>query len=145
VIKGMLLAVPLLALSLTAYLVGRVIKDQLIVMKWIIFSGIVLAGIAIICFPLAERPFFLLAIFFVCCIGIGAALPCLDSMITKSLKKSVRGSVISIYSAMRFVGIAAGPPATAFFMKQNIFWFVGLLVVLALGASVLAFRHIDPE
>lgn len=145
VIKGMLLAVPLLALSLTAYIVGRVIKDQLIVMKWIIFSGIVLAGIAIISFPLAKRPFFLLAIFFVCGIGIGAALPCLDSMITKSLKKSVRGSIVSIYSAMRFVGIAAGPLVTAFLMKQHIFWFVGLLTIFALGASVLAFRHIDPE
>src|SRR5699024_2995949 len=70
VTKGMLLAVPLLALSLTAYLVGRAIKDRLTLMKWIIFSGIVLAGAAIMVFPLAKRPFFLLTIFLVCGIGI---------------------------------------------------------------------------
>jgi len=145
VIKGMLLAVPLLALSLTAYLIGRIIKDRLTLMKWIIFAGIVLAGVAIIIFPLSERPFFLLTTFLVCGVGIGAALPCLDALITKSLKKSVRGTIISIYSAMRFVGVAAGPPVTAFLMKKHIVWFVGLLAVFALAAGVLSFRHIDPE
>lgn len=145
VMKGMLLAIPLLALSLTAYIIGRIIKDRLTLMKWIIFAGIVLAGLAIIIFPLSDRPFFLLTTFLVCGVGIGAALPCLDALITKSLKKSVRGSIISIYSAMRFVGVAAGPPVTAFLMKKHIVWFVGLLAIFALAAGVLSFRHIDPE
>src|SRR5690625_3098271 len=90
VIKGLLLAVPLLALSLAAYLMGRIIKDRLRLMKWLIFSGIILAGLAIGFFTMATGPFYLLAVFLVVVIGIGAALPCLDALITKSLKKSVR-------------------------------------------------------
>lgn len=145
IMKGLLLAIPLLALSLTAYLIGRIIKDRLKLMKWIIFSGIVLASIAIMVFPLSERLFFQLMIFLICGIGIGAALPCLDALITKSLKKSVRGTIISIYSAMRFVGVATGPPATALLMEHHIGWFVGLLIFFSVIAGILSFWAINPE
>lgn len=73
------------------------------------------------------------------------ALPCMDSLITESLDKTVRGAVTSIYSSMRFIGVAAGPPAIAVLMKQNIFWMVSLLTLFALAAGFLAFRNIDPE
>src|SRR5690625_2676151 len=127
------------------YLIGRIIKDRLTLMKWIIFAGIVLAGVSIIIFPLSERPFFLLTTFLICGIGIGAALPCLDALITKSLKKSVRGTIISIYSAMRFVGVATGPPATALLMEHHIGWFVGLLIFFSVIAGILSFWAINPE
>ena len=45
--KGFLLAIPLAALCIASFTAGKVIKDSLIRMKWITFSGIVLAGAAV--------------------------------------------------------------------------------------------------
>src|SRR5690625_1407810 len=42
--KGVLLAIPLLALALASYITGKKIKDDLQVMKWVSFSGICMTG-----------------------------------------------------------------------------------------------------
>src|SRR5690625_3397179 len=142
--KGGLLAIPLLALSIAAYTTGKIIKDHLKRMKWITFTGIVLTGLSVAVIPFTEKPFYLLAIFLLCGTGIGMALPCLDALITGSFEKSVRGIMTSIYSAMRFIGVAAGPPAVALLMKQDIFWMVSIFSVTALAAGILAYRNINP-
>lgn len=143
--KGLLLAVPLLALSIASFISGRKIKDNLVMMKWITFVGIVLTGCSVAVIPFMDHPVYLLTIFLVCGTGIGMSLPCLDALITESMKKNVRGVITSIYSAMRFIGVASGPPVIALMMKQNIIWMVSLLTIFALGAGLLAYRNIKPE
>src|SRR5699024_9511093 len=88
--KGFLLAIPLLALSITSYVTGKAIKDHLQVMKWLTFIGIVLAGIAVAVISFMTHFIYLLFIFLICGVGIGMALPCLDSLITKSIEQNVR-------------------------------------------------------
>ncbi|MFD2130148.1 MFS transporter [Pseudogracilibacillus auburnensis] len=143
--KGLLLAIPLLALSIASYVTGKKIKDNLTLMKWITFIGIVFAGCSVAVISFMDHFIYLLIIFLICGAGIGMALPCLDSLITKSLDKTVRGAITSIYSSMRFIGVAAGPPAVAVLMKQNIIWMVCILTFFALGAGFLAFKNINPE
>lgn len=142
--KGFLLAIPLLSLSTASYVAGRKIKDHLKVMKWVTFIGIVIIGISVAVIPFTKNYIFLLSIFLICGIGIGMALPALDALITESLEEKIRGVITSFYSAMRFVGVAAGPPVIALMMKQNIIWMVSLLTLFALGAGVLAYRNINP-
>lgn len=143
--KGLLLAIPLLALSIASYVTGKRIKDNLRVMKWVTFVGIVLAGGAVAVISFMSHFVYLLFIFLICGTGIGMALPCLDSLITKSIEETIRGAIMAMYSSMRFIGVAAGPPVVALLMKQNIFWLVALLSIFALVAGFLAFRQIDPE
>lgn len=143
--KGLLLAIPLLALSVASYVTGKKIKDNLRVMKWVTFVGILLAGGAVAVISFMTHFIYLLFIFLICGTGIGMALPCLDSLITKSIEETIRGAIMAMYSSMRFIGVAAGPPVVALLMKQNIFWLVALLSVFALVAGFLAFRQIDPE
>lgn len=145
VMKGFLLAIPLLALAIASFVAGKVIKDNLVVMKWMTFFGIVLSGVSVAFISFMDHFISLLAIFLVCGIGIGISLPCLDSLITKSLEKSVRGIITSIYSAMRFIGVAAGPPVIAVLMKVHLLWIVSLLAFLALVAGFLAFKNIQPD
>src|SRR5699024_4954498 len=76
--KGVLLAVPLLALSIASFVTGRKIKDQLNVMKWVTFIGIILTGASVAVIPFTDQPIYLLTIFLICGTGIGMALPCLD-------------------------------------------------------------------
>lgn len=143
--KGLLLAIPLLALSLASYIAGKKAKGNLQVMKWVTFIGIVLTGCSVAVISFMEHFIYLLLIFLICGTGIGMALPSLDALITESLEKHVRGVITSIYSSMRFIGVAAGPPVVAILMKQNIFWIVSLFTLFALGAGVLTFRNINPE
>lgn len=143
--KGLLLAIPLLALSIASYITGKKIGDNLQVMKWVTFTGIVLASVSVAVISFMSHFVYLLIIFLICGTGIGMALPSLDALITKSIDASIRGAITSIYSSMRFIGVAAGPPVIAVLMEQKIIWIVLLLTICALVAGVLAFRNIDPE
>ncbi|WP_430784812.1 MFS transporter [Virgibacillus flavescens] len=143
--KGLYLAVPLAALCLASFITGKKIEDNLVMMKWITFGGIVLAGSSIVAIRFSEQFVYLIVVFLFCGIGIGAVLPCLDSLITESIQKEIRGTITSIYSSARFVGVAGGPPAVALLMKQDLTWLVSLLGFLALIAAYLAFKNIKPE
>lgn len=143
--KGLLLAIPLLSLSIASYVTGKKIGDNLQVMKWVTFIGIVLASVSVAVISFMSHFVYLLIIFLICGTGIGMALPSLDALITKSIDTSIRGAITSIYSSMRFIGVAAGPPVIAVLMKEQIVWMVLLLTICALVAGVLAFRNIDPE
>lgn len=143
--KGLYLAIPLAALCLASFVAGKKIKDDLIMMKWITFAGIVVAGTAVVAVRFSDALIYLLIVFLICGIGIGAVLPCMDALITESIKKNVRGTITSMYSSARFVGVAGGPPAIALLMKQNLTWLVSLLSILALIAAILAFKTIKPE
>lgn len=143
--KGLYLAIPLAALCLASYITGRKIKDNLVVMKWVTFAGILVAGCGVIAVRFSEQLVYLLIVFLICGIGIGAVLPCMDALITVSIKKSVRGTITAMYSSARFVGVAGGPPAVALLMKQNLTWLVSILAILALIAAYLAFKKIKPE
>src|SRR5690606_8578066 len=114
---------------------GKWIKDSLPKMKWITFFGIVLMGGMIITALLSKKFIFLITVFALCGIGIGAALPCLDAILTQSIEKEMRGTITSIFSSMRFAGVAAGPPVIAIMMNQGnksmIFLLAGLSAVSA--------------
>src|SRR5699024_11833914 len=110
---------------------GNELKGSLICMKWVAFNGIINAGVVVVIIPFLKHSIYFLAIFFICGAGIGMALPALDALITESLDKRVRGSVSAIYSAMRFAGVAAGPPVAALLMKYHMIWMSALLVVFA--------------
>lgn len=145
VIKGFLLAIPLFALATTSYITGKAIKDDMKKMKWLIVIGIIIAGISTIGILMMKNYIFLLAVFFICGAGIGMTLPCLDSIITENIDKDIRGAVTSLYSAMRFVGVATGPPIIALLMKTERYWMVFLFTLLALIAVFLAWKKIYPK
>lgn len=140
IIKGFLLAIPLFALATASFVTGKTIKNYQKRMKWLIFIGIILAGVSTLAILVMEHYIFLLAIFFICGAGIGIALPCLDALITENIEKTVRGAVTSIYSAMRFIGVAAGPPVIAVLMDKKTIWMVLLFTFLALVAGFFALK-----
>ena len=143
--KGLLLAIPLLALSIASYITGKKIGNDIVKMKWIIFIGTVISGASVTVLSLERHFIYVIIIFLVCGAGIGIALPCLDALITNSLEKNVLGAITSIYSAMRFIGVAAGPPIIAILMKKTLISIVILFTCLAIITAILAFVCIKPE
>jgi MFS transporter, ACDE family, multidrug resistance protein len=142
--KGILLAIPLGALCLTSFITGKIIKKNKVLMKWITFSGIVAAALSIAALWFSIKLWFLIIMFLIAGVGIGAGLPCLDTFITEGIEKEERGTISSIYSSMRFIGVAAGPPIIALLMKQSSSWIFILLSGLSVIAAFVALKTIRP-
>ncbi|ENQ3076981.1 MFS transporter [Bacillus sp. WLY-B-L8] len=143
--KGLVLAMPLASLSLTSYITGKKIGDKKSVMKWCICAGFVILGITLI-IPIFFKNIYIIIISLVISgIGVGVALPSLDALVTEGVEKEQRGSITSLYSSMRFVGVAAGPPLFAMLMKGPDNYIFYLSIFFALLGAILAFTFIKPE
>lgn len=141
--KGFLLAVPLGALCLASFITGKIIKENKVLMKWIIFAGSVLTSISVAILSFSDGMWFMLILFIFGGIGIGIALPCLDALITSGIEKEERGTITSIYSSMRFIGVAAGPPIMAILMKhaeQSLFYVLSGVTIVAIIATFMAIK-----
>jgi MFS transporter, ACDE family, multidrug resistance protein len=142
--KGLFLALPLGALCLASFIAGKAIKKNKVLMKWLTFGGIIAAAVCILALWFSIKLWFMLTMFLIAGIGIGIGLPCLDALITEGIEKEERGTISSIYSSMRFIGVAAGPPIIALLMKQATHWIFITLSGLSIIAALVALIAIKP-
>ncbi|MNO04208.1 Bacillibactin exporter [compost metagenome] len=66
-------------------------------------------------------------------------------MITGSVEKEQRGMITSLYSSLRFLGVAAGPPLFELMMNRSDMLVFITVSVLALIALTLVFFLVKPE
>lgn len=144
ILKGAVLAIPLAALCLASYLTGKWIKSNGKLMKWIIFTGVVAAGVVTIALYFSKGIVFMMAVFLIAGVGIGAGLPCLDSLVTSNMEKDVRGTITSLLSAMRYVGVAAGPPVVAILLRVDFIWLIVTFAGTAFIAALLTLKFVKP-
>ena len=141
--KGFLLAIPLGALCIASFITGKFIKENKILMKWLIFFGSLLSAVSIAILSFSNGMWYMLILFIFGGIGIGVTLPCLDALITNGIEKEERGTITSIYSSMRFIGVAAGPPIVAILMKHAenfLFYILSGVTALAIIATFMAIK-----
>lgn len=145
VLKGAVLAIPLLGMVITSYTTGSLIKKKGLLIRWLMNIGLVMMTLA-----LAATIFFFKNIYVfiglltVSSIGTGLLLPCLNTMITGSVQKSERGMITSLYNSLRFLGVAFGPPLFGWMMDISdrvVFITVSSLSLVTLG---LVFFLIKP-
>lgn len=145
IIKGLIMAIPLLFLSAASFITGSKIGSNKVLMKWIIFSGSLIVAASVAWIGFVESLVLIIAIFSVASIGIGCALPCLDSLITEGVQKENRGTISSFFSGARLVGVALGPPLISLLigwdLKIAFFVLAGTGVISALSA----FFFIKPQ
>lgn len=110
ILKGSILAIPLLFMTTTSYITGSKIGKNMPLMKKLIILGLLLmtASFASLIFFESLIPFF--SVLVVSSIGTGLVLPCINSFITGSVPTDRRGFVTSLYGSVRFLGVAIGPP-----------------------------------
>ncbi len=147
IIKGLYLAVPLLFLCLTSYITGKLIGKSKNKMKWVIVLGSLMSSIAFLPLLFSEGKWVIIGIFSIAGIGMGAALPCLDALITEGIEKEHRGTVTSIYSSMRFTGVALGPPIVALIEPMTIFIIFIILSIFSclIGMFLIKIPVSDPH
>lgn len=117
--RGLIVAIPLLILSITSFVVGKIIGKEKNLMKWVVVSGNTLAIVSLIVLSFWDNLVFSTIIISFVGIGIGAVLPCLDALVTGGIEKPHRGTITALYSGMRLLGVAIGPPVAALLVKSG--------------------------
>ncbi|HEX7063438.1 MAG TPA: MFS transporter [Bacillales bacterium] len=141
--KGFILAAPLLALSTASFITGRKIGQNKPLMKKLTLIGCLLLTSSIFTVGFIEQIALFTGVFVAGGVGIGLVLPCLDAFITEGIEKEQRGTVSSIYSSMRFIGVALGPPLFAVLMKfshQMLFFTITGVCIVAVLFALLAIK-----
>lgn len=143
--KGFFLALPLGALCLSSFISGKIIKKNKVLMKWLTFGGILAAALSIAALWLSVKLWYMLSMFLISGVGIGICLPCLDTLITEGVEKKERGTITSLYTSMRFIGVAAGPPIIALLMKGANHWIFIIMSSISILAALIAMFAIKPQ
>ncbi|MGX6443410.1 MFS transporter [Neobacillus sp. K501] len=141
VLKGAILAIPLLFMTTTSYITGSKIGKKMKLMKTLIILGLLLmtSSFAALVFFKNLVPFF--SVLVISSIGTGLVLPCINSFITGSVPTDRRGFVTSLYGSVRFLGVAIGPPIFSTLMEWSrtgmFFITAGLTLLCALLCMIL--------
>ncbi len=142
IIKGALLAVPVLFMSTTSYITGTLIKKQIALMKILVLTGLTLIALSLGILPFFRNIYVFFTGISIAGVGTGLVLPCLNMLITSATDSEERGMVTSLYGSVRFFGVAFGPPIFGWLMDLGqpiMFWSAS---ALAAFAAVIAFFFI---
>jgi ACDE family multidrug resistance protein len=136
-IRGLLLAVPVLVMAVTAFILGTVmVKKMTKILKWGAVIGLFLVAAGLIVFCLCKNVTLFTLAAALLGLGTGAVLPSLNTLITSAAPKAERGIVTCLYGTVRFFGVALGPPLFGYaekFSKPPVFFSTaGLCVLLGL-------------
>lgn len=144
VLKGIILAIPLLVMVTTSYLTGANIGKDMEKMKKLMVIGFLCMTVSYGLLIFFEKIVLFLLVLSLSSFGAGLNLPCVNSLITGAVGKERRGFVTSLYGSVRFIGVAIGPPVFARLMDwSRTGMFLSLSIyVLIVGVLVLLFIHV---
>ncbi|WP_080837269.1 MFS transporter [Cohnella massiliensis] len=143
--KGFILAIPLFGMVTAAYVTGHIIKKNGVLIRWMMNIGLVLMTVSLaLTIWLNQNIYVFIGLLTTSSIGTGMLLPCLTTMITGIVEKTERGMLTSLYSSLRFFGVALGPPLFGWMMgisDRTVFISVSILAAVTL---VLVFLFVKP-
>lgn len=140
VLKGLILAIPVLAMTVTSYVTGLVAQKKAKLHKPLVVIG---TGILAISMGIAaifnQNTYVMVAALVLAGIGTGMVLPCLNTMITSSCNIDERGMITSLYGGVRFFGVALGPPVFGLLMDKSV---AIMFVVPAILTAIVALLNL---
>lgn len=141
--KGLIIAIPVLAMTITSSLVGFFITRSAGLSKILVCLGLgLVSGASFLLVFFKERAFLLVATMVIAGIGTGMALTSLNSFVTGASGKEERGMITSLYGSVRFLGVAAGPPTFGFLMEKSL----GLTFLLpAIWTGLVGLLNLFPK
>lgn len=145
VIKGGFLAIPLLVMSITAYVTGLIIKKKLKLMRMFVIVGMFLLSLSYVLASFVKGAYALISILVIGSLGTGLILPCLNSMIVGAVQKAERGMITSLYSGVRFIGVAVGPPVFTWLLGISRTVMFYSIAGLSLVFGIIAIFFLKPK
>ncbi|MEK3901855.1 MULTISPECIES: MFS transporter [unclassified Paenibacillus] len=143
--KGFVLAIPLALLCLASYGSGKIIGKNKPLMKWLGFGGMALLTASMLVTGFSQNIYFMVGLLSLGGIGIGVVLPCMDALITEGIEKENRGTITSLYSSMRFIGVALGPPVVSLLMNRGHWVLFGTMAGVGAVGGLLSFFAVTPS
>ncbi|MFC4322768.1 MFS transporter [Litchfieldia salsa] len=146
-IKGAILAIPLLFMTTTSYFTGSKIGKNMPLMKKLIIFGLGFMTISFSTLIFFESLVPFIAILVISSVGTGLVLPCINSLITGSVDASKRGFVTSLYGSVRFLGVAVGPPIFGWLMawSRTGMFLITASLTLVVGLLCMALIHVKKK
>jgi len=144
IIKGLILAIPLMGMVTTSFTTGAKIKQDKQLMRRLMLIGLSLLVISTAIVAFFKQIYIMVGLLTLGSIGTGLLLPCLNTLITGAVSKSERGMITSLYNSLRFLGVAVGPPIFGWLMEishRTLFFSVTGLAAFTL---ILTFFLIKP-
>lgn len=134
--KGLILAIPLGAMAATSYFTGAYLQKRQRLTKPAVVAGFTLGAAGLLLVPLLRANWSFFVGITLLGFGTGLVLPGLNTLVTSAADSAERGMITAVYGAVRFFGVAMGPPLYGWLMgkgKYLPFWVSGTLV----GATAL--------
>jgi len=141
VMKGFILALPVLASAVTAFVSGTYL--QKLGRRWLVVGGLGLITLVLASLAVIDNPYYLYGAIFLIGVGSGLSLATLNVLVTSSVSLPQRGMITSDYGAVRFFGVAMGPPIFGILMDLGTGVLFGAAAVLGLAAATTALVFID--
>ncbi|HLO04328.1 MAG TPA: MFS transporter [Symbiobacteriaceae bacterium] len=139
--KGFWLAGPVGSMCVTSFITGIVLQKKPDLLKPLIGVGLGLILTGLLLMALLTADWALITGIIMSGVGTGLQLPGLNNLITSAAAAEQRGAVTALYGAVRFFGVAIGPPVVGLLMAKSErlpFWIEVALVVTAIIALFLA-------
>lgn len=144
--RGLLIAIPVLAMAITSYVSGTVLQNQMSrLLRPIIAGGCGLFAVSLGTAAVLASPTASLIAMFWMGVATGATLPALNTLITSSSPHETRGLTTAFYGTVRFVGVAFGPPAFGLLAPSGRPLLLGLAAAAAVATALLSAALIDPH
>lgn len=142
-IKGLIIAIPILFMSIFSYLTGRYLKGQNQYFKIIIILGLLIVGSALFFLPFVQNLYIYISILTFLGLGSGLVLPTVNTLITSSSDSQQRGGLTSLYGSFRFLGVAIGPPTFSLLLEisQKMMFWSGTIIALIILGLVFSFLN----
>lgn len=139
--KGLILAIPVLAMTVASYISGRLGQKKSGSQKLMVLLGMGLLTLAMAIAPFfQDNTYVLIGALVIAGMGTGFVLPSLNTLITGSCGQEERGMITSLYGGVRFFGVAAGPPVFSLLMgKSSMLTFIVPAVLTALSGVLNIF------
>lgn len=150
VVKGLLIALPVAAMTVTSTLTGAFLQQRVHLLKAATLLGLLCVAAALLLLvPARGSRLLTAALVTLLGVGNGLALPAINTMVTSAAAGQTRGMVTSLYGAVRFIGVALGPPAVGWLMERGtaaVYWPLGVAAAATAGVVwwLLDARQLQP-
>lgn len=142
-LKGLILAIPLMGMVTTSYITGAKIKQNKPLMRKLMLTGLLFLLASMVTVAFFTQIYFMVGFLTMGSIGTGLLLPCLNTLITGAVAKSERGMITSLYNSLRFLGVAIGPPIFGWLMEishKTLFFSVAGLAAFSLFLTLFLIK-----
>ncbi|AGB41444.1 arabinose efflux permease family protein [Halobacteroides halobius DSM 5150] len=143
--KGLILALPILFMSISSYLSGIYLEKKGQYFKHAMALGLFIATIALTILPFLEGLILYLIAMAILGVGNGLVLPALNTLVTSTAASTHRGGITSIYGSSRFLGVAFGPPTFSLLNQISTTVMFITAAVIALTVSLLTFFLVNED